>query len=233
MRSVFEGVNFAILPDTYQHMGEDGEKMLSLLNSGGGKECPIDSCELTHVICFSADYHPNSKRVSDSAFCEFVIPKWVLISQSLHYPLSFRSYRSDPFFFFSGEVLFFYNCPTVLYEVYLPLCIHHGAQVITSIMCQCTRIICFEALPNPLPPEVTAYPQIRIVSDRWIEDCLRSGTLVDDSRFLLYPNPLQDAPLIIESPSVNYIDEWKSDISSSIDTLFREQKGDPSTVFRA
>lgn len=59
-------------------------------------------------------------------------------------------------------------------------------------MCQCTRIICFEALPNPLPPEVTAYPQIRIVSDRWIEDCLRSGTLVDDSRFLLYPNPLQD-----------------------------------------
>ena len=89
MRSVFEGVNFAILPDTYQHMGEDGERMLSMLNSGGGKECPIDSCELTHVICFSADYHPNSKRVSVSAFCEFVIPKWVLISQSLHYPLSF------------------------------------------------------------------------------------------------------------------------------------------------
>ena len=59
-------------------------------------------------------------------------------------------------------------------------------------MCQCTRIICFEALPNPLPPEVTAYPQIRIVGDRWMENCLQSGSLVDDSPFLLYPNPLQD-----------------------------------------
>ena len=91
MQSVFEGVNFAILPDTYQHMGENGEMMRSMLNSGGGKECPIDNCELTHVICSSADYPSNCRIVPDSAFCEFVIPKWVFISQSLHYPLSFVS----------------------------------------------------------------------------------------------------------------------------------------------
>ena len=42
---------------------------------------------VTHIICNSSDFAVAKKSVSDSAFCCFVTPKWVFISQSLHYSL--------------------------------------------------------------------------------------------------------------------------------------------------
>ena len=109
-------------------------------------------------------------------------------------------------------------------------------------MCQCTRIIVFGDLLTPLPSEMTAYSQIHIVSERWLEACLRSGILINDAPFLLHPVSDEEcschsslsvvASFIIESPSVSYITEWENDIASSIDSLFDGKESDFSTIFR-
>ena len=88
MSGVFEGVNYHVLPETYRRMGDNGKNLVSLLKSEAGKECALDDSNLTVVICDSVDYRSNSTKPCESAFCTFVIPKWVFISHSMHYSLS-------------------------------------------------------------------------------------------------------------------------------------------------
>ena len=99
-----------------------------------------------------------------------------------------RSYSSDPFHIFSGLVFYFCNCSVPLNQVYLPLCINRGAQVLTTVMSQCTHVIVFNSTPSTdLPPEVSSFPQIHVVSELWMENCIREQKLIDESPFLLKP----------------------------------------------
>ena len=60
-------------------------------------------------------------------------------------------------------------------------------------MSQCTHIIVFNhTQPLNLPPEITTFPQIHVVSELWLESCLRSKSLVDDTPYLLQPVNTED-----------------------------------------
>lgn len=84
---VFEGVLFYITPNASSSLESNGESVVSILNSGNGKETKRITNNTTHIICDQTDFPRLHELVSDDAFCYYVIPKWVLISQSLHYRL--------------------------------------------------------------------------------------------------------------------------------------------------
>lgn len=55
-------------------------------------------------------------------------------------------------------------------------------------MSQCTHIIVFNGTDSKdLPSEISAFPQIRVVSDSWISSCIKSHRLLDETPFLLTP----------------------------------------------
>lgn len=246
---MFEGVLFYIAPNASSSLEPNGESVVSILTSGNGKETKRITNDTTHIICNQLDFSRLRELVSDDAFCYYVIPKWVLISQSLHYRLPTvrfgflvmrdqRCYSADPFHFFSGFVFYFYNCPASVLPLYLPLCTHRGAQVVlcclfhcqvvASLVSQCTHIIVFGNQPYSLPPFLSLYPHIRIVGESWLECCIKSESVIDDTPFLLRPlseekrlsqsgDSQKDSPSL---PDESYAITWEKDISESIHQLF-------------
>ena len=87
MIGVFDSVIFYIAPPTARRIGDNSEKMASMLRTGNAVYKSIIDDDVTHVICDSSDFGVTRKLVSDSVFCSFVTPKWVFISNSLHYSL--------------------------------------------------------------------------------------------------------------------------------------------------
>ena len=109
-------------------------------------------------------------------------------------------------------------------------------------MSQCTHIIVFNhTQPLNLPSEISTFPQIHVVSELWLESCLRSKNLVDDTPYLLQPvntedGRVQSAGLIVVAVSfqlqtTRYIFEWENDIRASVDNLFDGCTSDYSTAF--
>ena len=84
---VFSGVYFAVSGKTAARLCTTNTKMVQLLKSGGAEERDIDSSELTHIICNTVDHDAIQTALANAAFCRTVIPKWVFISQSIHYQL--------------------------------------------------------------------------------------------------------------------------------------------------
>ena len=103
--------------------------------------------------------------------------------------------------------------------------------MLTSVMSQCTHIIVFDAEHSTdLPTEVISFPQIRVVKEAWLEECLRESRLVDESNYLLQPSTDDSCMVFCETSFVasasffvstmNYMIEWQKDIESSVDRLF-------------
>lgn len=138
-------------------------------------------------------------------------------------------------------VFYFHNCSIPLNQVYLPLCIHRGGQVLTSVMSQCTHIIVFNAdNSTDLPTEVISFPQIRVVRESWLEECFRQNRCVDDTPFLLQPvdtncqfSSLRSCVASVSyfMPTMNYMVEWQSDIEASVNRLF-EGLSDYESIFQ-
>lgn len=84
---LFSGVYFAVSPETAARLSATNAKMVQLLKSGGAEERDIESSELTHIICNTVDHDVIQTVLANAAFCRTVIPKWVFISQSMHYQL--------------------------------------------------------------------------------------------------------------------------------------------------
>lgn len=82
---IFDGVRFYIEPDSDQVSEESRNQMLSLLSRGSGKQIKQFGNDVTHVICTNKDFEKIKKTIRDSSFCCFVTPKWVFISQTVHY----------------------------------------------------------------------------------------------------------------------------------------------------
>ena len=84
---MFKGVLFYLSPNTASSLEENRESVIRILMNGHGKETKQITNNTSHIICDQVDYSNLRDLVSDDAFCYYVIPKWVLISQSLHYRL--------------------------------------------------------------------------------------------------------------------------------------------------
>ena len=108
--------------------------------------------------------------------------------------------------------------------------------MLTSVMSQCTHIIVFDAEHSTdLPTEVISFPQIRVVKEAWLEECLRENRLVDESDYLLQPSTDDSCMFFCETSCVasasffvstmNYMIEWQKDIESSVDRLFEGSSG--------
>ena len=108
--------------------------------------------------------------------------------------------------------------------------------MLTSVMSQCTHIIVFDAEHSTdLPTEVISFPQIRVVKEAWLEECLRENRLVDESNYLLQPSTDDSCMFFCETSCVasasffvstmNYMIEWQKDIESSVDRLFEGSSG--------
>lgn len=53
-------------------------------------------------------------------------------------------------------------------------------------MSQCSHVIVFNSTEcKDLPPEISSYPQISVVSESWIGECIKTRTLVDEIPYLL------------------------------------------------
>lgn len=87
MIGVFDNVCFYVIPATARRLKDNNDKMVSILRTGAATHKPFIDDDLTHVICENTEYSVARKTISDSAFCCFVTPKWVFISQLLHYSL--------------------------------------------------------------------------------------------------------------------------------------------------
>ena len=87
MIGVFDGVIFYIVPSTARRLGPDKDTLISLLETGNAVHKTALDNDVTHVICDPCDFDEKQHSVSDSAFCSFVTPKWVFISNTLHYSL--------------------------------------------------------------------------------------------------------------------------------------------------
>ena len=83
----FSGVKFYIIPSTASRLKENNAKMVSILRIGMALQETTINDNVTHVICNPSDFALAQKTTSDSVFCCYVTPKWVFISQSLHYCL--------------------------------------------------------------------------------------------------------------------------------------------------
>ena len=60
-------------------------------------------------------------------------------------------------------------------------------------MSQCTHVIVFNSTQSTdLPAEVYTFPQIRVVSEGWIEACIHAQQLVDETEYLVRPVNAQD-----------------------------------------
>lgn len=92
MIGVFDNVCFYIIPATARRLQDNNDKMVSILRTGAATNKPLVDDDVTHIICNNTDFAVAKKSVNDSAFCCFVTPKWVFISQSLHYCLPVVGY---------------------------------------------------------------------------------------------------------------------------------------------
>lgn len=53
-------------------------------------------------------------------------------------------------------------------------------------MSQCTHVIVFSSTDSKdLPSEVSAYPQVRIVNESWLNACIKSHSLLDTTPYLI------------------------------------------------
>ena len=84
---LFSGVYFAVSDETAARLSTTNTKMVQLLKSGGAEERNLESADLTHIICNTVDHSTIQRVLTNAAFCRTVIPKWVFISQSMHYQL--------------------------------------------------------------------------------------------------------------------------------------------------
>ena len=89
MSGIFDGVHFYVIPETAQRLQKNNEAMISLLKNGKGTEIREFGHNVSHAICTSADYNVIKQKAKDSSFSCFVTPKWVFISQSLQYTVSY------------------------------------------------------------------------------------------------------------------------------------------------
>lgn len=87
MIGVFDNVHFYVIPSTGRRLQENNERMISFLKNGAAIHKPMVDDDVTHVICDNSDFRIAKKSVNDSAFCCYVTPKWVFISQLLKYCL--------------------------------------------------------------------------------------------------------------------------------------------------
>ena len=93
MIGVFDNVCFYVIPATARRLQDNNDKMVSLLRTGAATLKPFVDDDVTHVICNNTEFSVARKSVNDSAFCYFVTPKWVFISQLLHYSLPVVSFN--------------------------------------------------------------------------------------------------------------------------------------------
>ena len=84
---VFKGIFYYTSPNTSHQLLEHYKTMISLLNSGKGTEMKAITKDTTHIICDTTEYGSIREQFAPDGFCCCVIPKWVFISQSLHYCL--------------------------------------------------------------------------------------------------------------------------------------------------
>lgn len=84
---VFKGIFYYVSPSTSLQLLENNETMISLLNSEKGTEMQEITKDTTHIICNATDYDGIRRWFDSDGFYCCVIPKWVFISQSLHYRL--------------------------------------------------------------------------------------------------------------------------------------------------
>ena len=87
MIGVFDNVCFYVIPATARRLQDNNDKMISILRTGAATAKPFVDDDVTHIICNNTEFSVAKKSVNDSAFCYFVTPKWVFISQLLHYSL--------------------------------------------------------------------------------------------------------------------------------------------------
>lgn len=103
--SAFDNIYFYIAPATSQQTAANQDKMISILRGGNGVYKSVLDQNVTHVICDAEDYDRVQRSVDDSVFCSFVTPKWVFISNSLHYRLPVVGFSSVPFIHCIAELL--------------------------------------------------------------------------------------------------------------------------------
>ena len=103
--SAFDNIYFYIAPTTSQQTAANQDKMISILRGGNGVYKSVLDQDVTHVICDAEDYDKVQRSVDDSVFCSFVTPKWVFISNSLHYRLPVVGFSSVPFIDCIAELL--------------------------------------------------------------------------------------------------------------------------------
>ena len=100
-------------------------------------------------------------------------------------------------------------------------------------MSQCTHVIVFNSSQHPdLPPEINSYPQIRVVSEAWIDACLQLKEQVDETPYLLQPINSGDNQLSFTASNLQFIYEWENDIRESVARLFEESPTDVSQTFK-
>ena len=85
--STFENICFYIAPATLEQTNANKDNMISILRSGNGVYKSVVDKDVTHIICDKDDFLSAQQEVDDSMFCSFVTPKWVFISNALHYNL--------------------------------------------------------------------------------------------------------------------------------------------------
>ena len=85
--STFENIYFYIAPATLEQTNANKDNMISILRSGNGVYKSVVDKDVTHIICDQDDFLSAQQEVDESMFCSFVTPKWVFISNALHYNL--------------------------------------------------------------------------------------------------------------------------------------------------
>ena len=85
--SIFENISFYIAPATSEQTNANKDNMVSILRHGNGVYKSVIDKDVTHIICNQDDFPSAQQKVDDSMFCSFVTPKWVFISNALHYNL--------------------------------------------------------------------------------------------------------------------------------------------------
>ena len=64
-------------------------------------------------------------------------------------------------------------------------------------MSQCTHIIVFDSSSQSLPSSFTSFPQVRLLGESWLDACLRCGSCVNETSYLLRPINDTDGTLFL------------------------------------
>lgn len=99
-------------------------------------------------------------------------------------------------------------------------------------MSQCTHVIVFNSTDSTdLPAEVSTFPQIRVVSEGWIEACIHGQRLIDETDYLIKPHSAQESIYLFSNspiasvsfyvPNTQFVYEWEHDIQESVNKLFQ------------